>query len=540
MSSAKEPVASLGEYLSDLEATLKDLAQQNIVKRIWQKDHTVWESAPTEISNRLGWLTAPEYMSEKTPDLQSFAQEVKESAFCHVVLLGMGGSSLGAEVLRKTCGNAKGYPEFILLDSTLPSSILAVTETIDPAHTLFIVSSKSGDTTESLVLFRYFQRLVEQRLGKGKAGQNFIAITDPESPLSSLAEQENFRQIFLNPPDIGGRFSVLSYFGLVPAALTGINIKKILMRANKMRATCTSIYENPGAWLGACMGTLTIRGRDKLTLITSPSISNFGLWVEQLISESLGKEGKGIIPILGEPLIEPSDYSCDRFFICLRLHGDDNSTIDSVINRIKTSGQPTLVLEMYDKYDLGAELFRWEYAVAVAGAIIGIHPFDQPNVQSAKDATKQALQDYTTSGYLPQIKTGSSLVDLLTKAEKGEYFAITAYLRQTPELDNVFTKIRRQVLDRFHIATTVGYGPRYLHSTGQLHKGGPNTGLYLQITANHEKDISIPGQPYTFGVVADAQALGDLRALQSMGRRVVKVHLSQPDPAAIEADVRVA
>jgi glucose-6-phosphate isomerase/transaldolase/glucose-6-phosphate isomerase len=261
--------------------------------------------------------------------------------------------------------------------------------------------------------------------------------------------------------------------------------------------------------------------------------------VEQLISESLGKEGKGIIPILGEPLIEPSDYSCDRFFICLRLHGDDNSTLDSVINRIKASGQPTLVLEMHDKYDLGAELFRWEYAVAVAGAIIGIHPFDQPNVQSAKDATKQALKDYTTSGYLPQIKTGSSLVDLLAKAEKGEYFAITAYLRQTPELDNVFTKIRRQVLDRFHIATTVGYGPRYLHSTGQLHKGGPNTGLYLQITANHEKDISIPGQPYTFGVVADAQALGDLRALQSMGRRVVKVHLSQPDPAAIEANVRV-
>ena len=533
MSQIQKPVVSLGKYLADVEATLNDLEQRDIVKRIWRKDHTVWNPNPAEISNRLGWLTATEYMSTKLADLHSFAEEVRESGFRHVVLLGMGGSSLGAEVIRETCGSAKGHPELILLDSTVPASILAVTEVVNPAHTLFIVSSKSGSTTESLVLFQYFRSLVEQSIGKEKAGQNFVAITDPGSSLASLAEQKNFRRIFLNPADIGGRFSVLSYFGLVPTALIGVNIKELLLRADEMKTSCAPARENPGAWLGACIGTLTLKGRDKLTLIASPSVSNFGLWVEQLIAESTGKEGKGIIPILGEPLVEPSDYSDDRLFIFLRLEGDDNSAIDAAIDRIKASGQPLLTIQMRDKHDLGAEFFRWEFAIAVAGAIIGVHPFDQPDVQSAKDATKQALQEYMASKHLPQVETKGSLSDLLAEAKKSEYFAIMAYLHQTPELNNVFAELRRKVLDRFHIATTLGYGPRYLHSTGQLHKGGPNKGLFLHITAKHEKDIPIPGQPYTFGVVADAQALGDLRALQSLGRRVIKVHFSQSDTASI-------
>jgi glucose-6-phosphate isomerase/transaldolase/glucose-6-phosphate isomerase len=278
---------------------------------------------------------------------------------------------------------------------------------------------------------------------------------------------------------------------------------------------------------------LALQGRDKLTLVTSPAISSFKLWVEQLIAESTGKEGKGVIPVVDEPMVEPTYYNDDRLFICLRLESDDNFAIDAAIERIKSSGQPVLVLEMKDKYDLGAEFFRWEFATAVAGAILGIHPFDQPNVQQAKDATERVLQEYMSSGRLPQAETADSLAGLLAEAEKGKYLAIMAYVRQTPEVDEVLADFRRKVVERHHIATTLGYGPRFLHSTGQLHKGGPNTGLFLQITADHENDLPIPGKPYTFGVVADAQAMGDLQALQSSGQYVIRIHFSRGDGAAI-------
>ncbi|MFC2013551.1 bifunctional transaldolase/phosoglucose isomerase [Chloroflexota bacterium] len=524
------PGVDIGTFVGDVEATLADLDRRDIVRRIWQKDHTVWKPKPTEITNRLGWLRITDSMSEQIPVMQSFAREVVAAGFRHVVLLGMGGSSLGPEVLRQVFGNTTGHPELKVLDSTIPAWVQSVKESIDPARTLFLVSSKSGTTTEPLALFRYFKGLVESSVGKEKAGQSFVAITDPGAPLVELAGDEGFRRIFSNPPDIGGRYSALSYFGLVPAMLAGIDIMKLLERSDCMReacASCVPVHDNPGAWLGTCMGTLATKGRDKLTLITSPAISSFGLWVEQLIAESTGKDSKGITPVAGEPLIEAVHYGEDRLFVYLRLQEDDNTKMDKAIEGVRSSGQPVLVLELRDKYDLGAEFYRWEFATAIAGAILNIHPFNQPDVQQAKDATKRILQEYATSGKLPSIETEGSFAELLSKAERPRYLAIMAYIRQTHGTDNALAELRRKIIERYGIATTIGYGPRFLHSTGQLHKGGPDTGLFLQITADHEKDMPIPGMSSTFGVVADAQALGDFQALKSLGRNITRVRLSR-------------
>jgi len=531
-----ESLSSIGTYLAEVKETLADLNRRDVIARIWQKDHTVWKPDPTEITNRLGWLSITQSMSQQVPALQSFAQEIRDDGFRYVVLLGMGGSSLGPEVLRQTFGSAPGYPELIVVDSILPASVQAAAETIDPLHTLFLVSSKSGTTTEPLSLFQYFRSLVASAVGKEKAGNNFVAITDPGTPLAKLAEEAGFRRVFLNPADIGGRYSILSYFGLVPAALIGIDIAMLLGQADSIRKKCnvpTPASENPGAWLGAVIGTLALRGRDKLTLVTSPAISSFGLWVEQLIAESIGKEGKGIIPIVGEPLVDAAHYGDDRLFICLRLEDDDNYTIDAALDSIKSSGQPVVTIDLRDRFDLGAEFFRWEFAAAVAGAILSINPFDQPNVQAAKDATERLLRKYIASGLLPEVEATDSIAGLLAEVENGKYFAIMAYVRQTPEVDMVFSELRQKIIERYGIATTLGYGPRYLHSTGQLHKGGPNKGLFLQVTAGPDRDVPIPGKPYTFGVVANAQALGDLQALQQLRRRVARIHLGQENAAAI-------
>ena len=532
----EHPSVGLGDHLPGVEATLVDLGRHDVMRRIWARDHTVWKPDPQEIIDRLGWLTVADVTSEQLPSLAAFAEEVRDAGFKRVVLLGMGGSSLGPEVLRQTFGGIGGYPELTVLDSTVPAWVRAATDAIDPARTLFLVSSKSGGTIEPSSLYDHFRSLVEQAVGEARAGQSFVAITDPGTSLEKLARENGFRRVFLNPPDIGGRYSVLSYFGLVPAALTGVDIAALLDRADRMREGCASFvpaHDNPGAWLGAIMGTLALRGRDKLTLVTSPSIVGFGLWVEQLIAESTGKEGKGIVPVASEPLVDPVHYGEDRLFVYMRLAGDDHADTDASIDEIEGSGQPVVRLDLRDRYDLGAEFFRWEFAAAVAGAILDVHPFDQPNVGQAKDLTARVLQEYQTSGAMPAAAAAGSPRELLSRAQPGEYLAIMAYIRQTPETDRALSDLRRRVLERYHIATTLGYGPRYLHSTGQLHKGGPETGLFLQITAAHPGDVAIPGASYSFGALVDAQASGDLQALRERGRGVAGVRLATGDAAAI-------
>ena len=530
------PGFSLGAYLPDVESALAGLQRRQVIARLWRGDHTVWKPDPTEITNRLGWLTVTDAMCEQAPVLEALANEVRDAGFRHVVLLGMGGSSLGPEVLRQTFGSAPGYPELIVLDSTVPAWVRSVAEAVDPAHTLFLVSSKSGSTTEPNMFYAYFRDLVEEAVGKDGAGQHFIAITDSGSSLEKMAREQGFRRVFLNPSDIGGRYSVLSYFGLVPAVLVGLDVSKLLDRADCMRegtASCVPVHENPGAWLGVVMGVLARQGRDKLTLVTSPSINSFGLWVEQLIAESTGKEGLGIVPVAGEPLGPPNNYGDDRLFVYLRLAGDDNEKSDEAIQAIGSSGQPVVRLDLRDNYDLGAEFFRWEFSTAVAGSIIKINPFDQPNVQAAKDMTERVLSQVTSSGKLPAMEASAPLGKLLAMSRQGDYLAIMAYIRQTPEADQAVDALRRNVTKRHGIATTMGYGPRFLHSTGQLHKGGTGSGLFLQLTAEHQNDLAIPDSLYTFGVLADAQAVGDLKALRASERRAIRVDLGSDYEVAI-------
>ena len=519
---------------SEIASGLAELERDQIISRIWNGDHTVWKPDPTEIADRLGWLTVTNLMREQAAGLAAFAAEVRDTGYRHFVLLGMGGSSLGPEVLRQTFGSAPGHPELIVLDSTVPARVRSVTDAIDPAQTLFLVSSKSGSTTEPNMFYAYFRDLVERAVGSEAAGQHFIAVTDPGSSLAKLGQEAGFRRVFLNPTDLGGRYSVLSYFGLVPAAVIGLDIERLIQRADRMRdATLPSVppNENPGAVLGAVMGVHSKQGRDKLTVVTSPAIASFGLWVEQLIAESTGKEGLGIVPVPGDFLAVPERYGDDRLFVHLRLEGDDNASTDEAMHAIETSGQPVVRLDLADLYDLGAEFFRWELATAIAGSIIGINPFDQPDVQAAKDMTESVLGQYQESGKLPTMTASGAISELLEQAVTGDYLAIMAYIEQTPEVEWALEALRRWVGARYGIATTMGYGPRFLHSTGQLHKGGPNSGLFLQITADHSQDLPVPGTPFTFGVLADAQALGDFQALQASGRRAIRVDAGS-NPAA--------
>lgn len=526
-----------GKCLPAVETALAALDAGNVVARIWQRDHRVWKDDPAEIADRLGWLSVTGTMREQLGRLEAFAAGVRAAGVRHAVLLGMGGSSLGAEALRRAFGSAAGWPELLTLDSTLPARVQAVSDIIDPAKTLFLVSSKSGSTIEPNALYAHFRRLVAEARGEAAAGQNFVAITDPGAVLERLAGEEGFGQTFLNPPEVGGRYSVLSCFGLVPAALTGLDLNELLTRAGVMREQCAanSARDNPGAWLGAVMGGLARQGRDKLTLISAPAIAGFGLWVEQLLAESLGKEGSGIVPVAGEPPLAPECYGADRLFVYLRLRGAaDNTATDAWLESLAAAGHPVVRLEPADLYDLGAEFYRWEFATAVAGSLLGVHPFDQPDVQGAKDMTDRVLARYQAAGALPageKGETGAAPAALLRQAKPGDYLAILAYLPDTPEVSGALHSLRRQVAHRYGIATTAGFGPRYLHSTGQLHKGGPDSGLFLLLTADHRQDIPIPGRPFSFGTLADAQAAGDRQALQKLGRRIAWVHLGA-DPAA--------
>jgi glucose-6-phosphate isomerase len=535
------PVINMPERLQEMKRILAELQNKDIINRIWHKDHTVWKTDPTEISNRLGWLQIIDNIVDHVSELEAFADVIRKSGYHHVVLLGMGGSSLGPEVLRQTFGSGPGYPAMMVLDSTHPAAVEAVTRSIEPRHTLFLVSSKSGSTVETNSLYRYFRDLVNRDMGKQKAGANFVAITDAQTSLALLAEDEGFRQSFINPADIGGRYSVLSYFGLLPAALIGIDIKKILEVATKMQescAPCVNVPENPGAWLGVLIGSSAMHGRNKLTFIISPSIRSFGLWVEQLVAESTGKEGTCIIPIIDEPVGDTLYYGDDRLFVYLRLKGDVNERTDEAVMKLEAAGQPIIQLELKDQNEIGAAFFRWEFATAVAGAVLKVNPFDQPDVQSTKDAARQILKEFKSGKRFPPIQSCETPNDWLDQAGHDDYLAITAYLKQTPATDKAFAKFRQKVMGKYHIATTLGYGPRFLHSTGQLHKGGLNNGLFFQITTNLRKDLPVPGESFTFGELTDAEASGDFQALKSKGRKVIRLQLCSGSGAAIERMVK--
>ncbi|PYS83025.1 MAG: transaldolase [Acidobacteria bacterium] len=545
--------ASLGKYSDAVSAAIKEADKGDVMRRIWRKDASLWkqdEAHQKIIKNALGWLTVPDMMIGVEDDLVAFADRIRGvREFKHVMVCGMGGSSLCPEVLRQTFGKQEGYPELLVLDSTDPDAFSDIADQIDITHCLFIISSKSGTTTEPLVFYKYWYDQVGRR--KENPGECFVAVTDPGTKMEADATGDHFKRIFLNPPDIGGRYSALSYFGMVPAALSGIDVKKLLDRAERIVHSCASVVpagENPGAKLGAIMGECAKAGRDKCTIICDPKIASFGLWVEQLLAESTGKEGRGIVPIAGETLGSPSVYGDDRLFVSIAVEKLDSET-ESKLKALEAAGHPVVYRTLTDIYDLGEEFFLWEIATAFAGWRIGINPFDQPNVQESKDATKEFLEAFTRDGKLPEqsvvandgtltiyaddktisalsaSSVGDAIKAHLARVKPGDYIAMLDYIEETPEHEAEIQAIRTQMRDATRCATTTGYGPRFLHSTGQLHKGGPATGVFLQVTAPDTKDLPIPGVPYTFSTLKQAQALGDFRSLSTRGRRAIRVDL---------------
>ena len=501
------------------------LEANRVVSRIWAKDHTLWADSPTEISDRLGWLDITDTMRREVGALTRFAQRARDEGIRHIVLLGMGGSSLGAETLRQCFGRREDWPELVVLDSTLPAQIKRVGDTIDMERTLFVVSSKSGTTAEPSLLYRFFRDQVVEEDG----GDRFVAITDPGSPLEELAKQDGFRKTFLNPPEVCGRYSVLSYFGLVPAALAGYDVGALLESGDRMRSECraeVATHVNPGAWLGAAIASLAKSGRDKLTILTSPTLGSFGLWAEQLIAESLGKDGLGIVPVVAEPLTNVARYGPDRQFVYLKLRGED-SEADALASELECAGHPLIRYEIENMSELGGEFYRWEFAVATAGALIGVHPFNQPDVERAKILTRQALESSGPGAGVASPNSEGSLAELLSSMKADDYLAILAYVPQTPENDDALSRLRSRILCKYRVPTTLGYGPRYLHSTGQLHKGGPDSVVTLVVVSPHEGDIEIPSEDFTFGDLADSQAGADLQALREAGRRVAMVQLRE-------------
>ena len=520
------------QLAADLERTLRRLDQEEVVRRIWDRDHTVWSPSPEEIGNRLGWLDLAGDDGGEDTEVTRFVEEVREAGLRHAVLLGMGGSSLGAEALRASFGPREGFLELHVLDSTHPDWVRRVRREIDPAHTLFLVASKSGTTAEVLAFFKFFWGETTAAVGEDAAGRHFCAVTDPGTPLVDLAASHGFRHTFLNPPDIGGRFSVLSRFGTVAAALAGIDTAPLLERAREMTRRCReeSAAENPGAWLGALLGTAVAAGRDHLTLLTSPQIECFGLWAEQLIAESTGKNGTGVLPITAEPLAEPARYGDRRLFVALRLRGDSAADLDHHLARLRDAGQPVVEIELENTHDLGAEFFRWEMATAVAGHLLGIHPFDQPDVQSTKSETRRLLDAYDTTGELPEVEANAHLIAALQSRPAPTFVAFMLYGDQNRGLEVAIRDLRHHFLDDLGLATTFGYGPRFLHSTGQLHKGGADGGLFVQLLARPSAELHIHGETYGLGLLLEAQAAGDLAALQGRNRRCVRIDLGE-DPA---------
>ena len=529
----------------ELEPVIAEKAKQaiaeGVARRVWRKDESLWGGpGKPEIGNRLGWLTIAEQMLEHVGDLQQFVDEVKQDGFEDVVLLGMGGSSLGPEVIRRSFGEIEGGLRLHVLDSTDPAAVLKPDWKIDPAKTLFLVSSKSGGTIETISHFRHFHARVIEAVGEAEAGSRFVAITDPGSPLVAIAEKHGFRRVFENTPDIGGRYSVLSYFGLVPAALMGVAVDALLQRAQIAEQNCASLDDsssNSGLWLGVLMGALAQEGRDKVTFVVSKPIVSFGLWVEQLIAESTGKEGKGILPVDDEPLNGPESYGEDRVFAYLRNADEPDEELDAKVKALGEAGQPTVTLSVHGALDLGRIFFFAEFATAVAGWAMGINPFDQPDVQDAKDSTTKVLEGYTKEGKLPDLPEADddALRELLSKAEPPRYVAIMGWLKPASAVDEAVAKLRASIRDRTKATTTFGYGPRFLHSTGQLHKGGPATGLFLQLVHDPGEDVDIPGAQYGFATLEEAQAAGDLLTLRDHGLPAERVRLEGDPVEAIDA-----
>lgn len=540
MTGRATPGFSLGGHAPAVAARLQSWQEENAVARLWAKDHTLWSPQPVpEIADRLGWLTLPEAMQPEVPALVAFAREVVDDGITRVVLLGMGGSSLAAEVFAASFGRRPGHPELIVLDSTHPGAVRAVDALVDPAATLFLVSSKSGTTIEPLSLFHYFWARAS---ATPHPGRRFAAISDPGTPLADLAAERGFRRAFAATPDVGGRFSALSHFGLVPAALVGADIAGLLDRAAHMAEACRRPpADNPGFLLGAALGELARAGRDKATFLVSRSLSAFPSWAEQLVAESTGKDGTGIIPVAGEPVTLPAVYGPDRCFIYLTRRGDDDAPQQAAVDALESAGHPVLRLRLDHLADLGAELLRAEVAVAMAGSVLGIHPFNQPDVQLAKELASRAMRGEAAGAPIPAVAaedgaaTERALADLLEGAQPGDYLAVQAFLAPGSEVAAALERLRLRVRHRFHLATTLGFGPRFLHSTGQLHKGGPGTGLFLQVVDDPRPDLPVPGAGYSFGSLVAAQADGDFRALAGRRRRVLRVSVGSRRQAGLAA-----
>ena len=560
---SRKRAVRLGEQLDsqtsklppDLEKTvtlsLESWRQDAKVRRLWAGDASLWTSS--DEAKWLGWLGIAEAERTRIDALSRLAEDIRKQNFGHAVLLGMGGSSLGPEVFAQTFGHQDGRPKLLVLDSTDPAQIRTIESQIDPARTLFIVSSKSGSTLEPNILKQYFFECAKRAVGAKQAGSRFIAITDPDSQMQKIAERDQFRHIAYGLPTIGGRYSVLSDFGLLPAAIMGLDVGRLLSETQKMIRSCAAdvpAADNPGVVLGTVLGVLGKSGRDKVTIVASPAIADFGAWLEQLLAESTGKRGKGLIPIDAEPLGSPEVYGQDRLFVYMRLAGEADARQDDAMAEIERAGHPVVHIAVTDRYHIGQEFFRWELATAVAGSLLAINPFDQPDVEASKDKTRELTSAYEVSGQLPPeaalfegggltlfadeknrraIEKATTLVECLAvhfdRIQEGDYCALLAYVERNARHRDALQDIRVLIRDRKRVGTCLGFGPRFLHSTGQAYKGGPNTGVFLQITCDDDVDVQVPDQKYTFGVVKAAQARGDLDVLAERDRRVLRIHL---------------
>jgi transaldolase/glucose-6-phosphate isomerase len=542
-------------------ASLDDWKKNDRVARLWRKDASLWSNA--DESNWLGWLTIAEEQLANLATFKQFAADVKKAKFKHLLLLGMGGSSLCPEVLRMTYGKVAGFPELHVLDSTDPVQIKALEKKLDLKKTLCIVSSKSGSTLEPNIFKQYFFERVKKAVGEKLVGSRFIAVTDPGSKMQQAAEADKFWKIFAGVPSIGGRYSALSNFGMVPAAAMGLDLGKFLKSTLEMTKACgptSAADKNPGVLLGTILGVAANHGRDKITIVTSPGIFDLGAWLEQLIAESTGKIGKGIIPVDREKLAKPAAYGNDRVFAYLTLAGKTNKAQDAAVAALEKAGQPVIRITLPNTYTLGQEFFRWEVATAVAGSIIGINAFNQPDVEASKIETKKLTSEYESTGSLPAespfftakdgklfadpknvvaLSGGKTLGEVLkahlSRMGAGDYFAVLGYIPMNAENEAALQAIRTEVRDAKKVATCLGFGPRFLHSTGQAYKGGPNSGVFLQITCEDASDLPVPSQKYTFGIVKAAQARGDFAVLAERGRRALRVHLGKNLKSGLKA-----